>query len=513
MKRSLGFLSIGLGLVGLFACVSRPGEGPTSKTREVTLFYTANRQGEVDPCGCQLNQLGGLNRMQALLDEQKAKGAAPNLVVDAGDTFFSTPQLLPTRRDSELLRAKVIAAAYQAMKVDVFTPGERDFAGGISFLRELQKASGAVFLSTNLMDDNGVPLFKTTHLIERGGLKIGFFSLADERAFAPVAGLRVQPPEKLFSSTISDLRRAGVDLVVLISHLGLERDRTFAALGGVDLIVGAHSLDALTEPTVVGKTWIVQPLNQGQQIGLMTLTNTGLKNAEMINLEKNFDVANSSRNLMNAYHDEVRTVAVEGGASGGETTTATSDKPFVAHAYTCRTCHTKQYDFWATTKHSAAYLVLFSKNQHFDPECISCHSIGFEQPGGFEKIAQPIVLTDPAKKTKTPFVEQLMKKVFAGDLKKGALDSRLQPERFEKLHQRYDKEIRALEEAGKIQKLFIGVQCEHCHGNRAGHPSPTVATLKKVNVENCRACHTPPNAPEFDPKSIVRVACPLSSKN
>jgi Cytochrome c554 and c-prime len=515
MKILLAVFSASLGLLGLFACVSR--SSPTQSTqgpKEVTLFYTANRQGEIDPCGCQLQQLGGVDRMQTLVNKVRQNGP-PAVLVDAGDTFFSTPTLLPTRRDQEMRRAKLISEAYRAMKVDVFAPGERDFAGGVSFLRELQKTSGVVFLSTNLVDEKGARLFQASHVIERGGMKIGFFSLADAEALAPVKEVRVLDPEAAFRKTISELRHAGADVVVLVSHLGFSRDKELAAQGGVDLIVGSHSLDALTEPAVVGKTWIVQPLNQGQQIGFLTLTPGGMKDPELVNLDKNFESPNEVKKLIANYRNEVRDVAVDSASSVGAVMTATEAKPYVAHPYSCRSCHTKQYDFWATTKHSAAYLVLFSKNQHFDPECISCHSVGFEQPGGFDKIAQPLVLTNPPKKAdqKKPFIEELMKKVFGPETKKGPLDSRIQPQRFEKLHQRYDKEIRALEEAGKIQRLFIGVQCEHCHGNRAGHPSPTVATLKKVNVENCRSCHAPPNAPDFDPKSIGKVACPLSSKD
>src|SRR5207253_680147 len=111
---------------------------------------------------------------------------------------------------------------------------------------------------------------------------------------------------------------------------------------------------------------------------------------------------------------------------------------------------------------------LYAKNQHFDPECIGCHSLGFEQPGGFDKIAKPIVLEKPPKQAKgTTFVEDLMKRVFKGD-KKGALDSRTDPARYAALKKRYHEQVHALEKKDNLKRIYIGVQCEHCHGNRAG---------------------------------------------
>jgi hypothetical protein len=190
-----------------------------------------------------------------------------------------------------------------------------------------------------------------------------------------------------------------------------------------------------------------------------------------------------------------------------------ADHPYVAHAYQCRGCHEPQYDFWAKTKHAAAYLVLFAKDAHFNWECIGCHSVGFEDPGGFSRIAHPIVLDDLTKDPKDkPFVETLMKKVFGDELKKGPLDSRVQPARFEKLHRRYDEEIKKLEQAGQIKKLYIGVQCENCHGNRDEHVRLSVPGQKRVKESTCRTCHAPPNAPNFTADMIPKVACPLMVK-
>jgi hypothetical protein len=185
------------------------------------------------------------------------------------------------------------------------------------------------------------------------------------------------------------------------------------------------------------------------------------------------------------------------------------EHPYVAHPYACRQCHEAQYEFWTQTQHAAAYLSLFAKDSHFDPECIVCHSLGFEKNEGYSKIAHPLMLANPADDPKSaPFIETLMQGVMGDEQGKGAVDSRLEPARYKKLHARYTDAVRRLEQENRLVKLYIGVQCEHCHGNRDGHPGNQLAR-GPVSQSTCRTCHAPPNAPDFKATMISKIACPL----
>lgn len=472
----------------------------------VRIFFSANRQGEIEPCGCQVNQIGGLNRFKAYLDEDKRKIPTDALLVDSGDTFFSVNPLTETRRKPELSRARVIARAYQMMKLDALTPGERDFAGGIDGLRELQILTGATFLTTNLVDKTGKPLFERTRIVNRGGLKIGLFSLSDEKAFSGITDVKVLPPGPVLKQVVEEFRNQKVDKVVLLSHLGLIQDREIAGMGGIDVILGSHSMDILPSPEVVNGVGIMQPQNEGQQLGVFDLyAASGKYSGFLVDLSKKYDVKNSISTLMSHYKAEVREIALSQGNSPANSTKA---RPYVAHPNQCRQCHAAQYDWWEKTKHASAYLVLYAKNQLFDPECIGCHSVGFQKEGGFQKMSQPIVLKEDKKNP--PYIEQLMKKVFASDPGEGPLDSRTDPKRYEKLKATYHQEINVLEKSGKILNLYAGVQCENCHGNRQGHPG--VLTQKKVSTGTCLECHKAPNAPVWDEatveKKLKEIGCP-----
>jgi len=49
----------------------------------------------------------------------------------------------------------------------------------------------------------------------------------------------------------------------------------------------------------------------------------------------------------------------------------------------CGVCHELEHETWLFTQHAGAYDTLVRHGQTGDPECVSCHVVGFDQPGGF----------------------------------------------------------------------------------------------------------------------------------
>jgi hypothetical protein len=475
---------------------------------ELRILYSANRNGEIEPCHCVEHQLGGVVRLASFVDEERrtAKGM-PVFWGDAGDSFFSVPVVPDADKDREWVKAEAIARALAKLGLDAFTPGERDFAEGVDALRKLRQLSGAVFVTTNLEDESGHALFERSHLFPMGSLKVGVLGLADPEAFTAVAGVKATSPKEALEREVKGLREAGAQVVILLSHLGLPKDREIAATGKVDVILGSHSNDPLANPLWIGKAIVVQPLDQGQQVGAIDYVSPGpeIRRHRLADLDEKFEAKNDLVKLVDEYKRAVHDLEIH---PGKPRAAASSPKPFVAHPFYCRTCHQAQYEFWSKTKHAAAYLTLYAKNEHFDPNCVGCHTLGYRSPNGFSRVASAL----DAKGFEGNAAEQLMKKVFAGRSMQEPLDSRVHPDQFEILRKKYVDEVHELEAEKRIDHLYLGVQCEHCHGNRHGHPGPDGPKPKKVAEQTCRACHRPPNAPEFDPKWKVRIACPLMKK-
>ena len=60
----------------------------------------------------------------------------------------------------------------------------------------------------------------------------------------------------------------------------------------------------------------------------------------------------------------------------------------------CVDCHEEAYAFWKKSKHAKAWKTLEDDNKHFDLTCIGCHTVGYQEPGGFCRLADVGVLKD-----------------------------------------------------------------------------------------------------------------------
>ncbi len=60
----------------------------------------------------------------------------------------------------------------------------------------------------------------------------------------------------------------------------------------------------------------------------------------------------------------------------------------------CGVCHELETESWHYTKHANAYDTLVTHGSERDPECIGCHVVGFEEPGGYTIDAAPTHLED-----------------------------------------------------------------------------------------------------------------------
>lgn len=60
----------------------------------------------------------------------------------------------------------------------------------------------------------------------------------------------------------------------------------------------------------------------------------------------------------------------------------------------CRGCHQKAYEIWSNSQHAKAFDSLALVNKAFDPNCIVCHTVGFNEEGGYIDYEDTVHLTD-----------------------------------------------------------------------------------------------------------------------
>jgi 5'-nucleotidase len=195
--------------------------------------------------------LGGFPRVTSAI-QALAVEHANVLKLHAGDattgTLFYTIE--HGRADADLMNV----VCFDAMAV-----GNHEFDSGDAGLRQFVDYLWASpdchtpVLSANVSPRAGSPLgtdtLRGSTVVERGGQAIGIVGLTTagktQNSSRPDAGTRLLDEVDSAQAAIDSLRARGINKIVLLSHLGYERDQEIAAqLSGVDVIVGgdSHSL-------------------------------------------------------------------------------------------------------------------------------------------------------------------------------------------------------------------------------------------------------------------------------
>ncbi len=84
----------------------------TATAPHLRLLVSANVNGETEPCGCAVNPKGGLDRRWNYVEQAKASAGeakVPLFLVDAGNAFFPSLRLDPSKLDFFRARARTLA--------------------------------------------------------------------------------------------------------------------------------------------------------------------------------------------------------------------------------------------------------------------------------------------------------------------------------------------------------------------------------------------------------------------
>jgi sulfur-oxidizing protein SoxB len=114
-------------------------------------------------------------------------------------------------------------------------------------------------------------------MYERGGVKIAVIGQAFP--YTPIANPRWMFPEWSFGirpealqANVDKARAAGAEVVVILSHNGFDVDQKLATiLTGVDVILAAHTHDAVPRAIEIGKTLVLSSGSHGKYLGRIDL--------------------------------------------------------------------------------------------------------------------------------------------------------------------------------------------------------------------------------------------------
>jgi 2',3'-cyclic-nucleotide 2'-phosphodiesterase (5'-nucleotidase family) len=258
--------------VALFAfSLAGPRAAPPGG-QALTILHTNDIHGRVlGTDERQSDGAGGLARLATLVRRLRAEN--PNvLLLDVGDATQGTPV-------DFLDRGASMVAAMNAVGYDAATLGNHEF----DWSRDVTAAHAAQahfpYLAANLRDRRTGRVFEAARewlIVKRGGIRVGLFGLTTLQTlqieWPPfLRDIRFEDPVETARRVVPELRRR-CDLVVLLSHLGLDEDRKLAAaVPGIDVILGGHSHTELKALEKVGDTILAHTGAYAKYLGRIDL--------------------------------------------------------------------------------------------------------------------------------------------------------------------------------------------------------------------------------------------------
>ena len=262
-------------LLLLLLLVAAPLDVRGLQAAQLTLLHLNDFHGHLlpdpDKSAGDATPVGGAARLARMIADERTKNPEGVLLLSAGDMFQGTPI-------SNVFHGQSVIEVMNYLEFDAMALGNHEFDWGLDVLYQLAASATFPFLTANIQDRQrrGLPLTKPYVILKRQDLKIAVIGVTTpDTAFTTkpdhVAGLTFQPPAEVLPQMIRELR-GGVDLLVLLSHLGLDADLLLAAqVSGIDVIVGGHSHIAVTHPLRVNDTIIVQAGSYGAYLGVLQL--------------------------------------------------------------------------------------------------------------------------------------------------------------------------------------------------------------------------------------------------
>ncbi|MFB3924878.1 MAG: bifunctional UDP-sugar hydrolase/5'-nucleotidase [Syntrophales bacterium] len=260
--------------------------------------------------------VGGAAYTASMIEAERRKNPGGTLLLAAGDMFQGTPI-------SNIFRGRPVLEIMNYLKFDAMAIGNHEFDWGLGTLENLGSSAAFPFLSANIIDRRGkyLPGVKPFVFLSRKNLKIAVIGITTPETVVTtkpenVKGLVFLEPERILPGLVKDVRSSGADIVILLSHMGLDCDKIIARVPGIDIIVGGHSHTAVFRPVAEGGTTIVQAKCYGLYLGVLHVK-VDLRTKKVISYSRKEELRvvyagpgasfdSSVARLVQKYHDRIK---------------------------------------------------------------------------------------------------------------------------------------------------------------------------------------------------------------
>jgi hypothetical protein len=346
---------------------------------------------------------GGMSRRYTMLDGLRQQGW-PVVVLDVGG-------IIKGYGKQAELKLQITAEAMRLMKYDAIGLGKN----------ELKIPTGEVVSHVAGVGEKGTPFTSANvglfgfdlgitppyQIIERGAVKVGVVSVLGKQAQAELANnqqLQMIAPEAALQKVLPKLKQQRCDLLVLLAHATMEESIALAKQFpdfNVVVTAGGRADPPIEKAELVGRAQLIDVGEKGMNaVVLGYFDDFRTPRYQRVVLDSRYKSSPKIVALMAAYQGQLKDLwdsllrPVENQRTAVQGAFVGSKK--------CESCHELSYKVWKKSGHSHAYdtLVKAEPARNNDPECVSCHVIGwhptdyFPYRGGFMGIAKTPDLID-----------------------------------------------------------------------------------------------------------------------
>ncbi len=366
MKKLLPFIL----LPWLFvSCVGQP----TLAEKSMVIVYMGNLDGELEPCGCtDEGDLGGILRQTTAIDQLRKRH--PDLFL------IHTGGLFNIATGTDRITSEFILSGMGEQRYDAIGVQWKDFAYGLEFLAN----SRLPMVASNWPDTT---LAKAREM-ERGGSRIAYFQWLDSE-HSPYRKMKgqhfiVNEDVNALDQALEKARQKGA-LTILATDMTKEETMKKLPLANVDIVILKSNYELYSEPEMVGATLMLQPGSRGQRIAelILIIGDRGRIrsfNHKVTALPSKVKDAPRLSDWYQAFTNALRADYKKRVAH--RKAQANQPSNYVGEA-ACSTCHIQAFETWKQSRHAKAFSTLERENKAFDANCLGCHTVGFNQPGGF----------------------------------------------------------------------------------------------------------------------------------
>lgn len=251
-------------------------EADMALEKKLTILHSNDIHGDFLPEIVDGREFGGISRLSGYI--RKTRSEDPNTIYAiAGDMF----------------RGSIIDSEYKGLSTielinmlspDIATIGNHEVDYGVAHLLFLEKCARFPIINANMfITTNNARLFTPYMNLTVNGIRILFIGILTQEVLAStrqesVIGtfLDIEEAAKEIGIICDNYRTTSTDLTVVLSHIGLEKDRELAEMlnrdYGVDLIIGGHSHTLMEQAEIVNGIPIVQAGSGTHQIGRLDIT-------------------------------------------------------------------------------------------------------------------------------------------------------------------------------------------------------------------------------------------------